>query len=185
MPIVAQIESEINKLTDIIKPLKPATLLEIGTWKGGTLYHFSRVALFDSTVISIDAVPYPISPTCFKYRRCQNIHLLIGDTHQTKTFTKIAWTLEDKPLEFLFIDGDHSYRGVRDDFNTYSSLMENGIIALHDITTHPKSTGCEVEKFWKEIKVEYESYEFIESVNQQWGGIGVIIKGKVPLACRE
>lgn len=41
--------------------------------------------------------------------------------------------VQDIKIDFLFIDGDHSYDGVSKDFNLYSTIMnEGGIIAIHD-----------------------------------------------------
>jgi hypothetical protein len=40
-------------------------------------------------------------------------------------------------IDFAFIDGDHSYRGCRKDFETiYPLLGDDGIIAFHDTHTH-------------------------------------------------
>jgi hypothetical protein len=40
---------------------------------------------------------------------------------------------QDIKIDLLFIDGDHSYEGVKLDFDLYSTLLsENGIIILHD-----------------------------------------------------
>jgi hypothetical protein len=40
---------------------------------------------------------------------------------------------QDIKIDFLFIDGDHSYEGVKRDFELYSTLMNpKGIIVLHD-----------------------------------------------------
>lgn len=37
-------------------------------------------------------------------------------------------------IDYLHIDGDHSYEGVKKDFELYSTIMsENGIITIHDI----------------------------------------------------
>ena len=39
-----------------------------------------------------------------------------------------------KPLDFLFIDGDHAFKGVKSDFQLYSELVRpGGLIAFHDI----------------------------------------------------
>lgn len=36
-------------------------------------------------------------------------------------------------LDFIFIDGDHSFEGVSKDFELYSKILSpHGIIALHD-----------------------------------------------------
>jgi hypothetical protein len=43
------------------------------------------------------------------------------------------FTLQDIKIDFLFIDGDHSYEGVKKDFELYSKLLtDKGIIVIHD-----------------------------------------------------
>jgi len=40
---------------------------------------------------------------------------------------------EDIKIDLLFIDGDHSYEGVKKDFDLYSKLLKpNGLILIHD-----------------------------------------------------
>jgi len=40
---------------------------------------------------------------------------------------------QDIKIDFLYIDGDHSYEGVKKDFELYSNLLtDNGIIVIHD-----------------------------------------------------
>ena len=41
---------------------------------------------------------------------------------------------QDIKIDYLHIDGEHSYEGVKKDFELYSTIMsENGIITIHDI----------------------------------------------------
>lgn len=43
------------------------------------------------------------------------------------------FVLQDITIDLLFIDGDHSYEGVKKDFELYSKLLsDNGLIILHD-----------------------------------------------------
>lgn len=43
------------------------------------------------------------------------------------------FVLQDIKIDILFIDGDHSYEGVKLDFNLYSKLLSpRGVIILHD-----------------------------------------------------
>jgi hypothetical protein len=40
---------------------------------------------------------------------------------------------QDIKIDYLHIDGDHSYEGVKKDFELYSTIMsDNGIITIHD-----------------------------------------------------
>jgi len=52
--------------------------------------------------------------------------------------------LGSRKLDFLFIDGDHSYEGVRRDFEMYSPLVrEGGIICMQCIKQ---------QSYWKKEK---------------------------------
>jgi predicted O-methyltransferase YrrM len=91
--------------------------------------------------------------------------------------------LKGNKVDFLFIDGDHSYEGVKKDFEMYSPLVKKGgIIVFHDIvpdyyTRYGIKTGSwagEVYKFWNEIKEKYENLEIVKDREQNGFGIGVL-----------
>ena len=55
----------------------------------------------------------------------------IKDTSENAYYN--FFILQDIKIDVLFIDGDHSYDGVKKDFDLYSKIIsENGIIILHD-----------------------------------------------------
>jgi predicted O-methyltransferase YrrM len=82
----------------------------------------------------------------------------------------------DRQLDYLFIDGDHHYEGVKRDFEMYAPLVRTGgLIAFHDVAVHPPGSGCTVDQLWRELRSHYpESYEFIENAQQGMYGIGAI-----------
>ena len=48
---------------------------------------------------------------------------------------------QDIKIDVLFIDGDHSYEGVKTDFELYSKIMsDNGIIIIHDTDANYEET---------------------------------------------
>lgn len=50
-----------------------------------------------------------------------------------RAFSGEAATGWDRPIRMLWIDGDHTYKGAKQDFDLFSPyLVEGGIIALHD-----------------------------------------------------
>ena len=83
----------------------------------------------------------------------------------------------DRQIDFLFLDGDHTYEGIRQDFEMYSPLVKKGgIIGFHDIAPHPPETDCDVFRFWNEIKLNYPDRhgEFVADWDQGWAGISWI-----------
>ncbi len=182
---IKQVRSEISALCQIVEELKPKIILEIGTANGGSLFLLTKLASKDATILSID-LPfgkfgggYPSYRTAFYKTFCtdnQQMHLLRGDSHSVQNFEITKKLLGTRKVDFLFIDGDHTYEGVKKDFEMYSKLVsENGIVAFHDIAFHGLDSDCKVNKFWNEIRKEYsDSREFVEDDNQLWAGIGVL-----------
>lgn len=178
-----QIKSEILNLLKELEKNRPNNIVEIGTARGGTLFLFTRIASDNAFVISIDQIGanymggYPEWKTNFYKsfaQKNQTIHLIRADSHDRETLKNLKNILSDKEIDFLFIDGDHSYSGVKRDFELYSPLVRNGgIIAFHDIAP-PKKGTYGVNEFWKEIKKELEYKEIIENRTQGWAGIGII-----------
>ena len=105
----------------------------------------------------------------------QRIDLLRGDSHSEEVIAKTTELLGGRQVDFLFIDAGHTYQDVKQDFEFYSRFVApGGLIAFHDIALHPPSTGCEVSRFWSEIKPQYESGELIQDQSQGWAGIGYL-----------
>lgn len=180
-----QVPYELLELLKIIKKEKPKYILEIGTSLGGTLFLFSRIATEDAIIISVD-LPFgefgggystariPLYNS-FKSKN-QKIILIRGNSHNEITLEKVRNILNKKKIDLLFIDGDHTYKGVKKDFEMYSKLVKKGgMIALHDIIKC-KVERCNVNLFWDEIKSKYDTIEIVNDYNQQWAGIGLIKK---------
>ena len=145
------------------------------------MFCFCKLAKEDATIIGVDLGNYPDWRLRifeeFK-KGNQNLFILSGkDSHKIDTLNEIRSILKGQKLDFLFIDGDHTYTGVKKDFEMYSPLVrEGGIIAFHDIVESKFDKKIEVSKFWNEIKSNYEYREIISEPNQDGAGIGVIIK---------
>lgn len=171
-----QDKNEISKLCNIVYEIKPLVVLEIGTANGGTLFLFCCIAAENAKIISLDL---PVSNSIFRipiYKsfcsKNQCMHLIRNDSHKKETLTKVKNILRGEKIDFLFIDGDHTYEGVKEDFKMYGPLVKtNGLIAFHDITN--LVPGCDVMRFWNEIKKDYEIIEILN--DNKYGGIGIII----------
>ena len=180
--------SELSPLISLLKRRKLRTIVEIGTQKGGTLYAWCRVALPDAFIVSIDLPGGPFGggyslkemKRFWTYRRKkQRIYFFRKDSHKKVTRDELIKKLKGRKIDFLFIDGDHRYTGVKKDWNLYTPLVKrNGLIVFHDILFHPKFPKCKVDRLWNEIKGQYRNREFVDEHDDrgwgQWGGIGVI-----------
>ena len=97
-----------------------------------------------------------------------------NDSHKKSTLDETYKIFKDIKVDFLFIDGDHTYDGVKKDYEMYSPLVRSGgLVAFHDIVEHP-TKKCLVDKLWNEIKYKYNYSEIIESKDQSSMGIGII-----------
>lgn len=180
----AQDEDEILELLRGLDEIKPKVVVEIGTAGGGTLFLFPHVASKDATIISIDLPGGKFGEGYPKWKiplfkafklPSQKLYLIRADSHSQEILEKAKNILNGRKVDFLFIDGDHTYEGVKKDFEMYGPLVkESGIIAFHDIDVHSPETGCEVSKFWREIKGNYISKEIVKDWGQKGCGIGVL-----------
>ena len=108
----------------------------------------------------------------------QQLTLIAGDSHDAHIREDVRRALGGQ-IDFLFIDGDHTYEGARADFELYVPLVRSGgIVALHDILEHVQDPECEVDRVWSEVSIGRRSAEFVDRADKRgggpWGGIGVL-----------
>ena len=179
-----QVKEELAELSRIFKENNPKCIVEIGTANGGTLFLWCRLSSDNSSIISID-LPGGLFGGDFHYWRepyymdfkkpDQKLSLLRNDSHSEKTLEQVKKLLKNNKIDFLFIDGDHAYEGVKKDFELYAPLVRSGgIIAFHDIVSGPIEAIGGVPGFWDEIKHKYKSTEIVKDWNQEGCGIGVL-----------
>ena len=180
-----QIKNELDILLKVLEQEKSKVLLEIGTANGGTLFLFSQILTSIDTILSIDMPGGSFGGEFFPDWKIpfyesfasneQKIKIIRSDSHDKSTLQNVQNLLNGRKVDFLFIDGDHGYEGVKKDFEMYSKLLsKDGIIAFHDICNGPNENVGEVPKFWKKIKNKYPSIEIIDNDNRIGYGIGLI-----------
>lgn len=175
--LTLQLKSEILALAREVAALHPEVILEIGTARGGTLLLWSQLAT--QRVISCDlrdltrhravyeAFPPPLAG-------CR-VELFSGNSHDPAFRHRIAAALAGQPVDFLFIDGDHTTEGVARDFQEYRPLVRpGGLIAFHDIVARQVIPTNQVHAFWQTLREHYPVKEFIDHPDQIGFGIGVV-----------
>lgn len=179
-----QVPDELRSLGELLANLHPEHALEIGTASGGTLLFLTRLASPEATIVSIDLPSgrfgggYAAGRRSFYQhfaRRKQVLHLFQEDSHSAETLSRVKAMFGGQPLDYLFIDGDHAYEGVKSDFEMYGPLVrKGGLIAFHDIVEGKPEMVGGVPQFWREVRSGYNHSEFISDPLQGGWGIGVL-----------
>jgi cephalosporin hydroxylase len=179
---------ELAPLIGLVRRRFPRVVVEIGTARGGTLYAWCQVADPHALLVSIDLpggpfgggyTPDDVSTFRAYGRPDQRLHFIRADSHSGETRQTLERILNGGQIDFLMIDGDHTYEGVRRDFEMYAPLVGPGNpIAFHDTLRHPEGSSSEVDRFWNEIRSDYRHTEFLDvgpdPLGPQYGGIGVL-----------
>lgn len=180
---------EFEELLQTFIKLKPKRFIEIGSLYGWALQHFIHYAEEASTALSID-LPVRnfvgpqdwrvqkqesnyrnVWPMWAKAKKCK-LHLIPYSSQLPQTLKQAKDIFCGELIDFLFIDGDHSYFGVKSDFEMYSPLVrKGGIVAFHDIGEREEG-GC--HQFWREVKKTASSYKEILCDPNNEKGIGIL-----------
>lgn len=161
-----------------------ARVIEIGGHRGGTAAMFCSF-IEHGSVISIDkpdgewgGIGYDQAAKrneVLHEKYCPKFIGLLADSHSPRTSDDIHRVFPYESVDLLFIDGDHSYVGVQQDYVQYEKFVRvGGVIAFHDIndTNLHRERGVQVPEFWQSIADE--KFEF--TIRADWGGIGAVIK---------
>lgn len=185
---ILQIEHEIVPFLNYVRDSRPVIVGEIGLKHGGNTFLFTRLFTEARHIVGLDLVLQNTAKMRFLARPGQRIDLLEGNSYSRPVIERTRQVLHGRQFDFLFIDGDHEYPGVKADFEAYYDMVRpGGLIGFHDIVpdevarTGTKSPASEVYgggvyKLWAELKPRFEHREFVNDWNQHGFGIGVLIK---------
>lgn len=162
-------------LYDIANLFDSPTYVEIGAYAGGSAILMLKNENVKK-VISVD-LGEPISEEELINNIKNNVGERIGDynyikgnSSSNKIVNEVNQLIADDGIDILFIDGDHTYNGVRNDFMNYSDLVnEGGFIVFDDY--HCKISP-DVKLFVNELtKSEYfkEKYDIIGCIENTYG----------------
>ena len=172
-----QIRKEIEELSRFLIKENVCNIVEIGMGKGGTAFIWSQIAKGIKVFIDLpDIFPHGMTRSGCARRNLMlkqgayNVKTILGNSHDQSTFEKLVRYLNGELVDFLFIDGDHVYESVKQDYLMYQQIVrKGGWIGFHDINPTP-STECEVDRLWKELSGK--KLEFNVKCNAY--GIGLI-----------
>jgi autotransporter strand-loop-strand O-heptosyltransferase len=178
---MVQNHKEIFEAAEHFKSQGVKNFMEIGTDQGGSFAIWSKLSE-DGIRISVDLPHGPYGrPDYNEYDRDEylrslgsNVTTIWGSSHDESIKERVSNILNGEKLDFLFIDGDHTYEGVKQDYEMYKEFVkQGGWIGFHDIkdTEYHRNANCGVDKLWSELKGN--KVEFLEDMSA-YGGIGFI-----------
>lgn len=171
--VIAMTVRQTAYLFGLVRRLKPRKVIEIGRYKGGSTLTIAAAMNGQGEFWSIDlgekearlhqrgtnrTFDDEIRDICARFGL--SVTLLVGDSRTIE--------VETGEVDLVFIDGDHSYEGVKNDFERFGRRVKVGGAVLFDdacdeavFHTHSESVG----KLLNEI-VAQQSFRLVKSVNR-------------------
>ncbi len=149
-------------------------LVEIGVWHGVTTTILRRVMAADAILFAVD----PFSPGRLGF----SVQKLIaqgevnrqdkGTVRWLKTTgvdaAKLLRAAGEESIDFIFIDGDHSYEGLKGDWEAWRPLIaQRGIVALHDSRSAPTRSieGAGSVRFTADVIKNDPDFRVVEEID--------------------
>jgi predicted O-methyltransferase YrrM len=145
-------------------------LAEIGVWEGGTTRLLREAMAPGATLFAVD--PYVPGRLGVNYQRL----IAQGEVDRSgngsvrwlrTTGAEAARTsaVLAAPFDFVFIDADHTYEGLRRDWTSWSPLVaRGGVIALHDSVSRAGGAGSGSVDYSNDVVIRDSSFETIDEV---------------------
>lgn len=147
-------------------------VVEIGVFEGVNTVVLSKAMAKNGTTFGIDPFFRGSLGICY--------HKWITQTYLRRNrVSKVVSLIEkfsfdavnDIPakVDFIFIDGDHSWEGISKDWPLFSDkLKAGGIMALHDTTVIPEDGGRVLDsvRYYNEVISHDDRFEWVETVDR-------------------
>ncbi|MEO8614353.1 MAG: class I SAM-dependent methyltransferase [Luteolibacter sp.] len=169
-------------LQSLLRSLRPALALEIGTYRGGSLQVLSR---FSDAVISVDIDPEVEQRLSGRF---QNVKFVSADSSSCLPDLVRDLNARKQPVGFVLVDGDHSSAGVRRDINALLELQPQQplVMIMHDSFNPACREGMRTADWSKSPYVRHVELDFIPGIyhhdahdtaeaRSMWGGFACAV----------
>lgn len=169
---MAQTPFELEQIVRLCESVRPARILEVGVWHGGTLWEWLGIAA--EKVVAVDNQMLERETwEGWAADAAVDLVLIHGNSADPDVVAQVA---AHGPFDFAFIDGDHAYDGVKSDWENYGPLAS--VVAFHDILPRPDH---QVDRLWQELKpgrrtIEIVGTEPTAGMDNPTAGIGAIFQ---------
>jgi hypothetical protein len=161
----------------LLSQSRPNLAIELGTAEGGSL---ERIAAHSREVHTFDLITPP-----FDVSRFPNVTFHTGDSHVLLPELLASFAEEERNVDLVLVDGDHSTAGVKQDLEDLlaSPAVGKTIILLHDTANETVRAGIELVPLEAYPKVAYVDLDLVagymfrepELLHELWGGLGLVV----------
>ncbi len=124
----------------------PIKFIEVGSFAGASLMTLYKAFKHITPLVqgySVDPSNHPQLQEVIKETKGDVQHLKMPSEHAAPMLKKIL-SSDGSPAELIFIDGDHSYEGVKKDILDYFPLLASGgIMVFHDYLPPIDEDNCD------------------------------------------
>jgi hypothetical protein len=159
----------------VLTQLKPSLSIELGSAEGASL---RRIARHSGEVHAFDLrapdLPMP-----------ENVTLHTGDSHELLPPFLAELEQQERGVDFVLVDGDHSAEGVRRDLEDLlnSRALAQTIILIHDTANEQVRRGVDAVRFRAWPKVALVDLDWVPGRlfaepalrHELWYGLGLVI----------
>ena len=160
-------------LAGILSTLKPRLALELGTFRGGSL---ARIAAYSNEVHTFDLASHVTEAL-------PNVTYHIGDSRTTVPEVLSELAADDRAVDFVLVDADHSRTGVEADMTSLlrSEALRKTVILVHDCANEGVREGAR-NAILKADDIAYADLSFVAPpaprnslLSESWGGLGIVV----------
>jgi hypothetical protein len=154
---------------DLIRNLQPKKIVELGTHYGTSFFAMCQAVKdkkYLASLFAVDTWKGDKHAGFYDETPIRTVKKVIREKYakqKTKllrmTFDEAVKKFSDNSIDLLHIDGLHTYRAVKHDFDTWlPKVKPNGIILFHDV--YEKKDDFGVYKLWEKLKKKCAYLDF-------------------------
>ena len=126
-------------------PTTKGEILEIGSFKGKSTIILTKAAAFSGNpkIVAVDPMTAPsvtdpdlkdAASSLTEFQANLRRHKIAPHVEFHCSFSSELANTWSRPLRLLWIDGDHTYKGTKQDFDLFAPHLADGaIVAMHDV----------------------------------------------------
>lgn len=160
-----QDEWELAQLLHIAQISGVRSVLEIGSYTGGSLWAWRQVVPNVYCVTLETGQPF----------RSHGAKVVAGDSTDIAVQQRMTDMIDGVPLDMVFIDGGHDYETAHSDMLWALGMVHHGLIGLHDINLHIRYPHAEMvgpRQVWEGFRRLMPTFEIANNPPED-PGVGI------------